>query len=546
MSETVRNYSWGSSASKHRRGHQSHRAGIARVLFPVLLIMLFWVLWITRDNYSMERFISRDRVYEAYINNIVARRHDVFKSNVWRLLPEGSQARAIMDKASGKLPVPEWLLNNLSAGLCHISGMGFDRPEDILVATRMTRIGCLAEGMVRRLSAVTEDYSGGLKLRHIPEAGLFYAVRGRTLLFTVSRERLIKALTLAETDALNKNEFEEGIRMAGKEDIYCRLIPGAISTSFNPFDKLDVVARFEDDSVRMLVQGVFSAVFKEDYGVLLQEPSEKSLPAPFDAYASVSLDLGQPLSKFIEALTHVSSETGLVPQGVLNAYAPAQAGDIIASMPPLAAAVLSQSGPRIRMGWFGFDHLEMIPAPLLASTFETEQEAVFSLYGGIVTPPGPREIDLAPNVGQDMVVHVPFIGGPNLKPTLAPFSKGFILSSSLPLANALKSAPSLAEELHQTGNLYVSIKPREAVQSLANVAKELAFSGLLRGYTLETLNTTIAPWTVAAESLSDVVLLASWSGGRLDAQIKISMNPDPAVTPTETKQEPEQTDSTSS
>ncbi|OQC06409.1 MAG: hypothetical protein BWX80_01585 [Candidatus Hydrogenedentes bacterium ADurb.Bin101] len=537
MSETVRNYSWGSSSSRRRRGPRNRGARIARFLLPVLLAALAWVFWITRDNYAMERFISRDRVYEAYINNIVARRHDVFQSNIWRLLPEGSQARSVINSVSGKLPVPEWLVNNLSAGLCHISGTSFDRSEDILVATRMTRIGCLAERIIRRFGAVTDDYSGGLKLRHIPEAGLYYAVRGRTLLFSVSRNRLIQALTLAEADALEQSEFEEGIRMAGGEDIYCRLIPDSISMASKPFDKLDLVVRFEEDSVRMLVQGDFSTDFQENYGVLLRAPSKPSLPAPFAANASIALDLGQPLAKFIEALSHVSLETGMIPQWLLNAYKPAQAGDIIISMEPLVAAVLAESGPRIRIGWFGFDHLEMVPAPLLASTFETGQEGVLMLYDGIIAPQGPKEIDLVPRVNQDMVVHVPFVGGPNLKPTLAPFSDGFILSSSFPLAAALKNTPELTGELNQNGNIYVSIKLREAVQSLANAARELTFSGLLKGFTPESLEATAAPWLTASESLSGLVLLASWSEGKLNAQVRISLHPVPQTTAPQAEQD---------
>jgi len=488
--------------------------------------MVLWVIWVTRDNYSMESFISRDRAYEAYIQNVVRRRRDVFESNVWRLLPVESGAGSTVEKISGELPIPEWLLNNLSAGLCHISGPAFDQPGEVLVATKMTRIGCLAERMVRWLPAVVGDYSGGLRLRHIPEVGLFYAVRGRTLMFSPSRDQLIRALTLAEADALNRSEFEEGIRMAGNEDIYCRLMPDEIPLVSPTFDTLDVVVRFEEDSARMLVQGAFSDEFLRDYGMLLLQPSDRLLPSPFDAPIAVSLDFGQPLSRVIDALAHVSAETGLVAPHILNAYRPAEAGDIIVSLPPLIAAVAAQSGPRLRLGWFGFDHLEMLPAPLLAATFEAEKDGVLMLYEGIVSPLGAQEeIDLVPRIEQDMLVHVPLIGGSNLEPTLVPFSDGFLLSSSYPLAMDLKNSKGLTESFTQSGNIYVFIKPREGAQSLLDVARELAFSGLLKGYTPDTLEKAAGPWMNAAESLSDIAVLGSWGGGALNAQFKISMRP---------------------
>ena len=89
--------------------------------------------------------------------------------------------------------------------------------------------------------------------------------------------------------------------------------------------------------------------------MLLLQPSDRLLPSPFDAPIAVSLDFGQPLPRVIDALAHVSAETGLVAPHILNAYRPAEAGDIIVSLPPLIAAVAAQSGPRLRLGWFGFE-----------------------------------------------------------------------------------------------------------------------------------------------------------------------------------------------
>ncbi len=527
MSETVRNYSRGSVASRRWRGGRKRGVGLAKFLLPLLIVAAACFFWITRDNHPMESFISRDRSYEAYINNIVNRRRDVFSSSVWRLLPEDSQVRLIMDRVGGDLPVPEWLLNNLSAGLCHISGVNSEFPGGVLAATRMTRIGCLAERMARLLPGVKNDYTGGLGLHHISDAGLFYAVRGRTLLLTASRDRLIHALTLAEADALSRQEFEDGIRMAGSADVYCRLASKAIAASSPPFKGLDIVVRFEENDARLLIQGDFSQEFVNNYGILFGEESGQPLPAPLDGLVSISLDLGRPLPKYLDALAHVFKDTDIAPAWLWNIFAPSGEDTIITSMQPLISAVVQKSGSRVRLGWFGFDHLEMAPAPLVAAVFEAKTDPILNLYEGIVAPPQkPQEIDLAPRLNrEEMTVYVPFVGGANLKPTLAPFERGFILSSSYPLATNIKNSSALKADFNQSGNLFVCIRPREAVESLCNVARELAFSGLLRGYTPDTLEAAIVPWMASASSIRDAVLLASWDGEKLEAQVKISMQP---------------------
>ena len=109
MSDFLHGHSWGSLSSRRRWGVKKRGAGVARFLLPVLVVMVLWVIWVTRDNYSMESFISRDRAYEAYIQNVVRRRRDVFESNVWRLLPVESGAGSTVEKISGELPIPEWL-----------------------------------------------------------------------------------------------------------------------------------------------------------------------------------------------------------------------------------------------------------------------------------------------------------------------------------------------------------------------------------------------------------------------------------------------------
>lgn len=527
MSDTVRNYSWGGNSSKRRRALRRHGPNIAKYVLPVLVVTIVWGFWITRDNYPMAAFVARDHSYEIFINNVVDRRKDFINSNLPRLFPEPSRVRQIADGLSRELPLPEWLLNNVNDGLCHISGNDISRPENTLVVTKMTRIGCISEKIARLLPAVEHDEAGGLDLYLLPDAGFYYAVRGRTFLLTASRDCLIRALSLDKERAVPIEEFEERIQRAGGADLYCRMEPAAFPVEYRPFEELSFALKFENESARFLVQGRFSEEFQTHYEALFPAAASGPLPAPFDAVASVSMDFGKPLSEILDALAKVFYESDIFPEWLWHSYKMPENETEITSLQPLIASMIQTSDSRVRLGWFGTDPYEIVPVPLIAATFETDTDGVLLLFESITqTPEVSQEIDLIPRLNaEEMLVHVPFIGGPNLEPTLVTFNEGIIFSSSLPLAMDLKTSLPLAQGFNQEGNLYACVKPTEAMEALLQAARELALSGLLRGYTPESLELAAKPWMDAASSAKEAALLASWSGGQLRAEVKISMQP---------------------
>ena len=526
MSDVVRNYSWGGSASKRRRMLRRHGTGIAKFLLPVIVVLLVWMLWTTRDSHDMISFISRDHNYEVYINNVIDRRHDIVKSSVWRLLPAESTARSVLDALAGDLPVPEWLLNNMNSGLCHISGPDLENLEAVLVVTRMTRIGCVAERIARLFPAVRHDLAGGLNIYHVPDAGVYYAVRGRTFLLTASRNRLVRALTLEPSDAVSPEEFSEGIRMAGGADIYCRVMPGAWPALSDTIDEMAFAIRFESDSARLMVQAGLTPAFREAYGSLLPATSAEPLPAPFDGMAAISIDLGRPLPEFLEALEDKYRDSPAFPEWFWSSLKIQEDPGIITSFQPLMASIIQTSGSQIRLGWFGMDPMEMLPVPLLAATFDTDSDRVLFLFENILddAPPSTEMFDLFPRLNEElMLVHAPFVGGPNMEPTLAKFREGIIMSTSLLLAMELQESPRIVGDFNQVGNLYACLRPLEVSEALVAAAHELAVSGLLRGYTGETFESEVKNWVDSAAAVREAALLASWSEGKVRAELKLTM-----------------------
>lgn len=525
MSDTVRNYSWGNNSSKRHRALRRHGTGFAKYVLPFLIVIFVWGLWITRDSCPMAAFIDQNHHYEVYINNIVERRKDFINSNVARIFPEQSSARQMIDGLAQELPLPEWLLNNVNAGLCHISGTDISQLESALVVTKMTRIGCIAERIARFLPAVEHDKAGGLDLYCLADAGLYYAVRGRTFLLTASRDCLIHALTLNKEQAVSQEEFDERIHMAGGADLFCRVEPEALPLEFSPFEQLSFALKFEKESARFLVQGQFSEEFQDRYSALFPAAASGPLPAPFDTVASVSMDFGKPLSEILDALSKVFYETDVFPEWFWQSYKMPEDQTEITSLQPLIASMIQTSDSRVRLGWFGMDPNEMVPVPLIAATFETDTDGVLLLFESIKEAPDvPQEIDLIPRLNaEEMLVHVPFVGGPNIEPTLVTFNEGIIFSSSLPLAMDLKKTLPLVKDFKQEGNLYASVKPQEALMALLQAAREIAQSGLLRGYTPESLELAAKPWMDSAASVKEAALLASWSGGQLRAEVKINL-----------------------
>ena len=182
------------------------------------------------------------------------------------------------------------------------------------------------------------------------------------------------------------------------------------------------------------------------------------MPAPLTALVRF-IDFGKPLPEVLDSLAQVLKIPTLYPVGYGKLQVEGRA-DTVTSLQPLIASIIQASGPRLRLGWFGIDSNEMVPAPLVAATCETDTDQVLLLFEGIPElPPSSEEIDLVPRVNaEQMLVHVPFVGGPNLKPTLLTFKEGIIFSSSLPLALISKRIRTCSE-FKQQGNLYVCVKP---------------------------------------------------------------------------------------
>ncbi len=554
MNDVVRNYTWGNNSRRRRRNLRQRGLGCAKFLLPVAVVALLWSLWLARDNFDPNGFIPADSGVEIYINDIMDKRADILNSRVFALLPPSSEARQTVNMLADDLPVPEWLLNNLSAGLFHISAPAVNRMDALVVSTRMTRIGRLTERLMRFVPAVEQDYAGGLRLRHVPEAGIYYAARGRTLLVSMSRDSLIHALTLEEDTALDADKYSEGVHMATGADLFCRVDADAWPFDDMPFAQLDIALRIEQDAARVLVQGGLSPLFMERYAPFLSTLTPQRLPVPLDGIATISAATHIPLPALTAELAE--SFPAVAPVAAFFASpAPdtdAIEGDteepedqaLIADLPTLIQQALTGSGTTLRIAWHGVDPFEMFPVPLLTATFDGDTDHVLALFEQLAPDPGVVSgVDLAPRLDEEfMLAYAPFVGGYAIEPAVTIYGDGMLLSTSAALARELLASAPLTQTHPQEGNLYVGVAPYAAANAVLDVAREFAVSGLLRNYHTEAaLEAAAQPWLDTAATIDDMVLLVSCDSGAVRAELKLTMhdaappqNPEPvSATPSE-------------
>ena len=528
MTDVVRNYTWG-NARRRRRGFRRHGSGCAKFFVPVLILLALWCLWLTRDNFEPHAFIDADSGVEIYITDVIDKRADILRSRVLTLIPESSEGRDIMRTVAEDPPVPEWLLNNLSAGLCHISGPGIEDARQLVLSTRMTRIGSIVERLIRFTPAVNKDYASGLRLRHIPEAGIYYAPRGRTLLLSLSRDSLIHALTLRPDAALDAGLYQEGIHMATGADLFCRIDARGIPLDQPPFEKVEIAVRIERDTARLAVQGRLSPSFMEQYTPFLKGLTPQPLPAPLDGIVSVSMATAMPLPALIASLAEPFPALKTASAFLKQDEEDKDLLEPVTEIQSLMQQTLSDAGATMRLSWLGVEPYEMMPAPVLAATFDADTYRVLALFERIAPAPGVTSgVDLAPRLDDEYTLaYAPFVGGPAIEPAVAIYGNGMLFSTSANVARELLQTAPLTATHPQDGNLYISLKPNEAITAYLDTAREFAVSGLLRNHTETSLEDVMQPWVDASAALDTVVLFVTCDNGALRAELKLAMNDTP-------------------
>lgn len=521
MSDVLRSFTTGTSVRKRRR-ELRRRAGRfgGWVLFAaVALLVAAWAT--TRDTWPMGGLIPKDAAFQASVDNVMRKRALLAQSQMWELLPENSAGREAVQAALNPAPVPEWLLNNLSSDISFWSSPRVDDFSELLVVSKMTRVGCLAMKLARFLPALERERAGGLFLQHEPGSGVHFAVRGRMLLLSPSRRALIHALTLADGEALGGQALEEWHAGAARADLFARISPSAWPGLEEWADQVSLSIHVREKEAVLALAARLSAPRREQMDALLPGLAPQPLPQPLPGIVSLTFNSGQPLPAALRQLAAFAGKQEML-EPLLQAV-PAEAGPH-AALATLAAGILEKAGSSARLAWRGVDLDEMLPVPYAALAVDGGGEALAALRENPpAVPTDNPEVDWIPRVSPDSpVVQVPLVGGPALKPSFADYEGGVLFSTNADDILTLLSSPIPGAEAQQ-GNLHLILHPKEAVDALAGLYGSYREFGYIQPNYIKTFDTTLAAWRQLAARVETVSVLAKMESGELSAVAQVHM-----------------------
>jgi hypothetical protein len=423
--------------------------------------------------------------------------------------------------------MPEWVLNNLIRQQLYVLGNDLSGFSDVLALTKMSRIGCLLERLHPFMRGIDNDYAGGLRLRKLIDGAGYYAVRGRVLLFSPSRDVLIRALTLAD-DATIDPVTMANLTRSGTEDLRGVVLLDPADPLGATFQSIAFAVRIDDAMAHTRFRGIFRSAWRDRFGPLVQGVSPRKLLAPPVGVIEMSADFGKPLKDVWTGLGQALNVPFMQP-AQWQLWEQPRPGQETA-IAPLITAALGPLGPGLRLSCVGVDLNEIVPMPELVATLDADPGAVQALVKAIPPLPpaaaGLMEWDTFPRVTPEgNVVYLPMMGGPSLEPTAAAYGNSLLVSSSRTVAQQLLAAPPKFAELPEPANLYMRVTPGPCVHDVVEAGRLLTETNFLRGYTRESFDQAAAVCQASADLVREMTLSASFSAEGIDAELRIVCNP---------------------
>ncbi|HNV22475.1 MAG TPA: hypothetical protein PKM22_12530 [Candidatus Hydrogenedentes bacterium] len=515
--------------SSTRRGRRRGGFPFKRLAFLLLLLLAGAAYWISRDTHPLHSLIPSQQKYSVVLRDILKNRAELAESAVWDTLPPESGSGKITQALRGELGLPEWMARNIIVDDCYISGNDLRDFSDVLCVTKMTRIGTLVEQLHWVTSRIRRDTAGGLGLRHVPNAGMFYAVRGRILLISPSRDALVNALTLQDGNRLTEAAFNEIFEEVAGEDI-----GGTVTFALDdPFgESLEDVRfclRIDATQAHLNWNARLRAEQRDRLAPLAAGVSPNTLLVPPPGLVAVSGNLNKPLVEVWRALGAAfgsGDEAGLFSESRLTLWEtwPEEGPPCV---PQLIASVLGPLGPGWRIALQEVDLNEWFPVPVFAGTFDLPQGDASGFLGSLPSAPDnalawesyPR-YDAAAGT-----LRIPMIAGPSLEPIAAPYGEALLVCSSAPVATDVLAAEPALRPLEQPGNLYVRLQPSACARTITDTLELLVRENILKEKAAQDFHSAFDTWLYGAQRVSEAAGLIAYEDGRLTADLVVICAP---------------------
>jgi len=521
MSETVRSYSGGklnAGRTRPRRRHGLH-GGIVLIGLMLALVGLFWM---TRDSHPVAEFLPTHAAYHIAVPDVLAARTTLAQSPAWARLMDTFGLADARTKLNQDLQVPDWVLNNLVPNTCHVLGNDLNSLSDVTVVTRMSRIGCLLE-KARFFFGIGSDPAGGLNLRYLEEPRMYYAVRGRVFLASLSRHNLVELLTLEPDASLAEKAGENDPLLAEQGgDIRGTVIPAKQDLISAYVRSGSFLVTFDDSSAVFKLCARLAPALEEDMSAVFSGLAPRPLAAPPDGMLSFSANLGVPLQEWPGVYGRAIEDPELA--GLWQKLAAPAAPGTIAAMFSSVLAMIGPFGPGVCLSWVGVDLNEMIPVPQFVMTVDAEPDAVLQGLAALPAPPeGAKPWDPYARVDAEQKrVRLPLIGGPSLQPAGGAYGGAFLLGTSSAIVDGILGASTPAETLPQPGNIYLDVKPGPCMEAVRALLETYAEAGLLRDFVPGNVADKLQPWLQRSETIRDLTALASYENGTVSMEIRVA------------------------
>lgn len=509
MSEAVRTY----NGSLHRRPRRVKSGGGRRALIVlgVIVVLVGYGWWTTRDTYSPEQLLPADVGCHITANRMLENRDSVAASQVWATLPERFRAGDVRRALTYNMGMPEWVLNNLLPETCHLAANDLKQFSDVLLVSRMTRFGCFIERIYRHLPGVEEDWAGGLHLRRMRKNNLYYAVRGRALAVSKSRDNLIKALTLRPEDAIKKEDLAAAVERNMDSQFWGSLNLASDDPMGNLFEHINYKLKVEPDGAVLSMQASLRQELKDMLGDNFKQLRPRRLIAPPDGILKVSADFGMPLADVWNLPGKNAVQQWLTVERTTDKQ----------SLLSAVAGLIGPMGPGMRVAWRGMDLNQIVPMPQLVGIFDMDPGTIPASWESLPDVPQIQPLDHSPRYdAAKQRLQIPILG--DMRVIAMPYGDAMFAAIGDEMADNFLAQPVQPKTLTEHGNLYIEIRPRECIKAVCDTAMLLSEAQLLRNQTPESVQQWAKPLMEQTSNIKSATLTAACGENQLDVQIRFT------------------------
>lgn len=526
MSDVVRNYTGSGASLRGGRRRRTGRGLFRKVILPGVILVLLVFLWVTRDSYDVTECLPAGQGFSVVLSDPLNSLNRAGQSRLWKAVPAQWSQQFSAQSLAQRTGMPDWVVNNLFHDRLFLFGNDTQHFGDVVAITRMTRIGTLLERFHRIAPGIERDFAGGLELRKVAESRVCYAVRGRLLILSPSREALIHTLTLAPESAMGEEALND-LTQSGTEDIRGVLTVNQDHPLGKYVHQVAFALRVDGESAHAKCRAELNPEWKAAYGPLFEKARPVPLGIPAPGMVEVSANFGIPVAQLWPALGALCSAEWMS-QEQWEAWA-ASSADGAPRVSQFITGLLGDKGPGVRLSLTGIDTNEMLPMPLLVGTFDGNVSGLPALFKAV--PPPPETVmawDAYPRYDEALgMVRVPCIGGPSMEPCAAVYGNALLASTSRNAAGQILASAPPSGNLPEEGNLYIRVRPLALAESIVEAGRLFVEFDGLRGYSPESYETAAAEWLACAGAVEEVTAMASVQGQTLDVDFRIRSMPRP-------------------